>query len=151
MVAGSNPHMTVILPPTTFPTEFRVQYLNPDFITRDAPRPVIQSAPTQIRFNQKATLRVTIPSSLLHGTIQGTCHIRLRIFPTKSPLVSLMDLGYVTHAQHSNSRLVFLEHTLLGNTLEITAPPNNNIFPPAPAWLFLVADGVYSEGVQVMV
>lgn len=62
-----------------------------------------------------------------------------------------MDLGYVTHAQHSNSRLVFLENTLRGNTLEITAPPNNNIYPPGPAWLFLVADGVYSEGVQVMV
>jgi hypothetical protein len=62
-----------------------------------------------------------------------------------------MDMGYATHAQHANSRLVFLEHTLIGNNLEITAPPNNNIYPPGPAWLFLVADGVYSEGVQVMV
>ncbi|KAJ6521487.1 glyoxal oxidase N-terminus-domain-containing protein [Mycena vulgaris] len=135
IVAGSNPHPAVVLPPTTFPTEFRVEYLNPDFITNNTPRPVIRSAPTQIRFNQKATLKVTVPPSLLLGKIK----------------VSLMDLGYVTHAQHSNSRLVFLDHTLLGNTLEITAPPNNNIYPPGPAWLFLVADGIYSEGVQVMV
>ncbi|KAF8205560.1 glyoxal oxidase precursor [Mycena galopus ATCC 62051] len=137
MVAGSNPHPAVVEPPTTlsFPTEFRVQYLNPDFITNNAPRPLIQSAPTQILFNKKATLKVTVPPSLLLGEIK----------------VSLMDLGYVTHAQHSNSRLVFLEHTLVGNTLEITAPPNNNIYPPGPAWLFLVADGVYSEGVQIMV
>ncbi|KAJ7767040.1 glyoxal oxidase N-terminus-domain-containing protein [Mycena maculata] len=137
MVAGSNPHPAVVLPPTTlqFPTEFRVQYLNPDFITNNDPRPVIQSSPTQISFNQKATFKVAIPPSLLIGDIK----------------VSLMDLGYVTHAQHSNSRLVFLEHTLLGNNLEVTAPPNNNIYPPGPAWLFLVADGVHSEGVQVMV
>ncbi|KAJ7811613.1 glyoxal oxidase precursor [Mycena olivaceomarginata] len=128
MVSGSNPQPAVVLPPATFPTEFptefRVEYLNPDFITKNAPRPVIHSAPTQILFNQRATLKVTIPSSLLFGQIK---------------------------AQHANSRLVFLEHTLVGNTLTITAPPNGNIFPPAPAWLFLVADGVHSEGVQVMV
>ncbi|KAJ6488351.1 glyoxal oxidase precursor [Mycena vulgaris] len=136
MVAGSNPHTTVVLPPAEYPTEFRVEYLNPDFITNDAPRPVIQSAPTQIQFNQRVALNVTIPPSLLGGQIR----------------VSLMDLGYVTHALHANSRLVFLQHTLLSNnTLQITAPPNNNIYPPGPAWLFLVADGVYSEGVQVMV
>ncbi|KAJ7136302.1 glyoxal oxidase precursor [Mycena crocata] len=135
MVAGSNPHPAVVLPPTTFPTEFRVEYLNPDFITNNTPRPVIHKSPTQIHFNQKASLTVNIPPSLLRGVIK----------------VSLMDLGYVTHAQHSNSRLVFLEHSLRGNTLQITAPPNNNIYPPGPAWLFLIADGVYSEGVQVMV
>ncbi|KAJ7792441.1 hypothetical protein B0H14DRAFT_2931004 [Mycena olivaceomarginata] len=120
MVSGSNPQPAVVLPPTTFPTEFRVEYLNPDFITQNAPRPVIHSAPTQILFNQRATLQVTIPPSLLFGQIK----------------VSLIDMGY---------------HTLVGNTLTITAPPNENIFPPAPAWLFLVADGVHSEGVQVMV
>ncbi|KAJ7819906.1 glyoxal oxidase N-terminus-domain-containing protein [Mycena olivaceomarginata] len=135
MVSGSNPQPAVVLPPTTFPTEFRVEYLNPDFITQNAPCPVIHSAPTQILFNQKGTLKVTIPPSLLFGQIK----------------VSLIDMGYATHAQHANSRLVFLEHTLVSNTLTITAPLNGNIFPPAPAWLFLVADGVHSEGVQVMV
>ncbi|KAJ7827593.1 glyoxal oxidase N-terminus-domain-containing protein [Mycena leptocephala] len=126
MVAGSNPHPAVVLPPTTFPTEFRVEYLSPDFITSNLPRPIIRSAPTQIHFNQKTTLKVTVPQNLLFGQIK----------------VSLMDMGYATHAQHANSRLVFLEHTLIGNNLEITAPPNNNIYPPGPAWLFLVADGV---------
>ncbi|KAJ6501963.1 glyoxal oxidase precursor [Mycena sanguinolenta] len=135
MVAGSNTVPAVVGPPALFPTEFRVQYLNPDFITNNSPRPVIHSSPTQILFNQKATLKVTVPPSLNLRETQ----------------VSLMDMGYVTHAQHANSRLVFLEHTLIGNTLEITSPPNNFIYPPGPAWIFLVADGVYSEGVQVMV
>jgi hypothetical protein len=83
MVAGSIPRPAVILA-TTFPTEFRVEYLNPDFITNNAPRPVIRSAPTQIRFNQKATLKVTIPPSLLLGKIKGTFRVRLMIFPTKT-------------------------------------------------------------------
>ncbi|KAJ6451698.1 glyoxal oxidase N-terminus-domain-containing protein [Mycena vitilis] len=135
MVAGSNPQPAVILPPATFHTEFRVEYLIPSFIANNNPRPIIQSAPTQLLFNQKASLNITVPPSLLAGVVK----------------VSLMDLGYVTHSQHSNSRLVFLEHTLAGDTLEITAPPNNNIYPPGPAWIFLVADGVYSEGVQVVV
>ncbi|KAJ7072700.1 glyoxal oxidase precursor [Mycena amicta] len=137
MVAGSNPNPAVIAPGVIpFATEFRVEYLTPDFIAKNAPRPAIQSAPTKILFNQRATLKVTVPLSLLLlGPIQ----------------VSLMDMGYVTHAQHSNSRLVFLDHTLIGTTLTITAPPNSNIFPPGPAWIFLVANGVYSEGVQVMI
>ncbi|KAJ7185690.1 glyoxal oxidase precursor [Mycena filopes] len=139
MVSGSNSNPAVLLPggPAKFPTEFRVEYLTPDFITNHAPRPVIQSAPTKLAFNAKATLKVSVPPSLLSGQIK----------------VSLMDLGYVTHAQHANSRLVFLEHTLnpVTGTLQITAPPNNNIYPPGPAWIFVVADGVYSEGVQVMV
>ncbi|KAJ7918213.1 glyoxal oxidase precursor [Mycena leptocephala] len=95
MVAGSNPHPAVVLPPTTFPTEFRVERSDAN------------------SFNQKTTLKVTVPQNLLFG------QIRVRL-----------DL---VHA-HS-----------IGNNLEITAPPNNNIYPPGPAWLFLVADGVYSE------
>ncbi|KAJ7636284.1 glyoxal oxidase precursor [Roridomyces roridus] len=137
MISGSNPHPVVVQPPTTlsFPSEFRAEYLNPDFITNNSPRPLIHYSPSQIGFNQKATLTVTIPRSLSAGDFQ----------------VSLMDMGYVTHAHHSNSRLVFLEHTLHGDVLEITAPPNNYVYPPGPAWLFVVADGVWSEGVQVMV
>jgi hypothetical protein len=81
MVSGSNPQPAVVLPPATFPTEFptefRVEYLNPDFITKNAPRPVIHSAPTQILFNQRATLKVTIPPSLLFGQIKGTSPIVL--------------------------------------------------------------------------
>ncbi|KAJ7627324.1 immunoglobulin E-set, partial [Roridomyces roridus] len=120
----------------SFPTEYRVEYLNPDFITNNSPRPVISKSPAQLAFNAQGTLTVTIPASLASGEIQ----------------VSLMDMGYITHAWHANSRLVFLENTLSGNnTLTITAPPNGNIYPPGPAWIYVVADGVWSVGVQVMI
>lgn len=63
-----------------------------------------------------------------------------------------MDLGYVTHGTHANSRMVYLE-TLrrLDNVLIVAGPPNVNIYPPGPGWLYVVVDGVPSEGVKVMV
>ena len=63
-----------------------------------------------------------------------------------------MDLGYVTHGTHANSRMVYLE-TLqrLDNLLIVTGPPNVNIYPPGPGWLYVVFDDVPSEGVKVMV
>lgn len=136
MIGGSNPHPAVLTPEQSkFPTEFRIQYLNPDFITSGAPRPEIVSVPEKILFNQKAVLKVKIPAN----------------FAVNDVKVSLMDLGYTTHGQNGNSRLVFLEHTLRGNTLEITAPPNNNIYPPGPAFIFIVVDGIHSKGIKLMV
>ena len=72
MVAGSNPHPAVLtIEQSKFPTEFRVQSLNPDFITNNAPRPAIITAPKQILFNQKTSLKVNIPASLEAGTLKG--------------------------------------------------------------------------------
>jgi len=65
-----------------------------------------------------------------------------------------MDLGYVTHAIHANSRLVYLVVSLSsGNvgTLTITGPPNGNIYPPGPGWIYFVVNGVPSKGTKVMV
>lgn len=65
-----------------------------------------------------------------------------------------MDLGYVTHAVHANSRLVYLAASFLttdNESLTITAPPNGNIYPPGPAWLYLVVDSVPSTGVKVLI
>lgn len=65
--------------------------------------------------------------------------------------VALMDLGYVTHAVHANSRLVYLTNSLSGETLTVTGPPNGNVYPPGPGWLYLLVDGVPSTGMMVMV
>lgn len=68
--------------------------------------------------------------------------------------VALMDLGYVTHAVHANSRLVYLAASLSttdNESLTVAAPPNGNIYPPGPAWLYIVVDGVPSTGVKVLI
>lgn len=64
-----------------------------------------------------------------------------------------MDFGYATHGVHANSRLVWLRHEVVdyGTKLSVTAPPNNRIYPPGPGWLFVVVDGIPSEGAQIMI
>lgn len=64
-----------------------------------------------------------------------------------------MDLGFVTHAVHANSRLVYLVAKLEGDghTLTIKGPPNSGIYPPGPGWLYVVVGDVPSIGVKIMV
>jgi hypothetical protein len=52
---------------------------------------------------------------------------------------------------HANLRLVYLVSSLDADTLVVTGPPNANIYPPGPGWIFVIVDGVPSEGVMVMV
>jgi len=65
--------------------------------------------------------------------------------------VVLMDLGYVTHAVHANSRLVHLACSVSGDMMMVTGPPNGKIYPPGPGWLYIVADGIPSIGIEIMV
>jgi hypothetical protein len=75
-------------------------------------------------------------------------------FLTHTHPVALMDLGYVTHAVHANCRLVYLVASLSTSdmeTLTITGPPNGNVYPPGPGWLYIVVDQVPSTGTKVMI
>lgn len=63
-----------------------------------------------------------------------------------------MDLGFVTHGVHSNSRLVYLVNSVItDDEISVTGPPNGEIYPPGPGWIYAVVDGVPSVGVKVMV
>ena len=65
----------------------------------------------------------------------------------------MMDFGFVTHATHSNSRLIYLvaKPEEDGYTLSITGPPDGAKYPPGPGWLFVVIGDVPSTGVKIMV
>ncbi|PPQ67459.1 hypothetical protein CVT24_011516 [Panaeolus cyanescens] len=66
--------------------------------------------------------------------------------------VALMDLGFVTHAVHTNSRLVYLECSVQDEgLLSVTGPPNTYVYPPGPGWLYVVADEIPSVGIKIMV
>ena len=63
-----------------------------------------------------------------------------------------MDFGFVTHAVHANSRMVYLKATSLNDDiLTVRGPPNGNVYPPGPGWLHVVVDGIPSKGMKVMV
>ncbi|KAJ7476871.1 glyoxal oxidase precursor [Mycena galericulata] len=134
LLAGSNPNPHLNLT-VKFSTEYRVQYLNPPYMFLE--RPTLAGVPTQIAFDGNFTVRVTIPK-------------RVAAFPIQ---VALMDLGFSSHAFHSSQRLVWLEATLSHDrtSLEIRGPPNNRVYPPGPAYIFLTVGDTTSIGAHVMV
>lgn len=154
MIAGSNPNLD--RSEVAYGTEYRVEWLRPPYMT--AERPVIEDAPRTMGFGERLKIHVTIPSHLggkdnvagqsffLCPTLCGPCKL-IQV------AVSLMDLGFVTHAVHANSRLVHLvaKHEGDGHTLIIEGPPNSGVYPPGPGWLYVVVGGVSSKGVKIMV
>lgn len=69
-------------------------------------------------------------------------------------LVALMDLGFATHAVHMDQRFVGLVSVLSADqtTLEVTGPPSSSIYPPGPAYLYVVTDsGVPSFGHKTLI
>ena len=65
-----------------------------------------------------------------------------------------MDLGFVTHSIHMNSRLVYLDFDVSSdspNRLTVRSPSSSGIYPPGPGWLFLVVEDIWSVATQVMV
>ncbi|KAI0082827.1 copper radical oxidase [Panus rudis PR-1116 ss-1] len=134
MVAGSNPNLD--RSEEKYGTEYRVEWINPPYIGME--RPVIPEGsvkPRMLGFGQNVQLQIALPSGASSPYIQA----------------ALMDFGYVTHAVHANSRLVYLDTSLNGQILTITGPPDGGVYPPGPAWLFVVVDGVPSTGFKLMV
>ncbi|KLO18541.1 copper radical oxidase [Schizopora paradoxa] len=132
MIAGSNPNLD--RSEQAYGTEYRVEWLQPPYL--NAERPVIQSIPNMIKLGETVKMTVHLPANANVDTLKVSC----------------MDLGFVTHAVHANSRLVYLVAKMLdGQTLEVTGPPNANVYPPGPAWIYLVVDGIPSIGTKVMI
>ncbi|KAF8058616.1 glyoxal oxidase N-terminus-domain-containing protein [Lyophyllum atratum] len=133
-IAGSNPNLG-ILNDTRLPAEFRVEYLNPPYMS--LARPVLHNVPKTLPFNHVFTVPIDVPASLKAVTVQ----------------VALMDLGFSSHAFHSSSRLVFMHAVLAPDrkSVTITTPPNNRVFPPGPGYIFITVDGVTSTGAHVLV
>lgn len=119
------------------------------------PRPRILDVPKKVGFGKQFTVPVSIPTDLQVKKVQGEAHntslpeARLNnLLP-----VTLVDLGFSTHAFHSSARLVFLDHQLSDDrrSLTFTIPPHPNIYPPGPAYIFLTVDDISSEGREVLV
>lgn len=148
--AGSNPNgQTVVGPNVKFPSEFRVTTLDPPFMFVD--RPVLGRVPPKLAFGSTFTVPVTVPRSLAARKIQGRFYAVV-ILLADTRAVSLMDLGFSSHAFHSGARLVFMDARLSSDrrSLTFTTPPSGRVYPPGPAFVFLTVDDVSSESVMIM-
>ena len=63
----------------------------------------------------------------------------------------LMDFGFSTHSIHQDLRAVELEASALSRDVLVNSPPNAPVYPPGPAWIFVLVNGVPSVGKQIMV
>ncbi|KAI0034516.1 copper radical oxidase [Vararia minispora EC-137] len=133
MIAGSNPNLD--RSEVEYGTEYRVEWLRPPYM--DAERPALDNVPELLGFGQTIEVGVHLPASVQPSDVK----------------VSLMDLGYVTHAVHANSRLVYLQVSVSDDKqkLTITGPPSGDVYPPGPGWLYVVAGGVPSVGRKIIV
>ncbi|KAL1721095.1 glyoxal oxidase N-terminus-domain-containing protein [Schizophyllum commune] len=130
MIAGSNPNLD--RSEMKYGTEYRVEWLAPPYMQEE--RPEIKDTTLNLPFGKDVAVKVDFPKG------------------AKEVKVALMDLGYVTHAVHANSRLVYLQITRRDDgVLEVAAPPSGKVYPPGPGFLYVVADGVPSKGIKVMV
>ena len=145
MIAGSNPvAMPVSSSNTAFPydTEFRVQIYTPPYLQGvdpdERPKIIKLSSTTLTADSQTFTISLTAP--------EGVQHIK----------VALYHGGFVTHSLHMSHRMLFLDHIgwQRGSTeqeLTVTMPPDNNVAPPGPYVVYVVADRVPSIGEFVVV
>ncbi|KAJ7840224.1 glyoxal oxidase N-terminus-domain-containing protein [Mycena leptocephala] len=134
MLAGSNPNNDVTT--VKYPTEYRrvLEFYSPPYM--NVARPSYTGLPATINYNVTFNLAVTLPAN------------------TTSVTVALMDLGFATHGVHMDQRLVQLVSTLSVDkkTLTVKAPPTGAIYPPGPAYLYVVTStGAPSFGHKTLV
>ncbi|PLW50330.1 hypothetical protein PCANC_05649 [Puccinia coronata f. sp. avenae] len=147
LTAGSNPNADYIAPNTAnypYATEYRAEKFYPDYFNRARPTP--SGLPTTLSYGGNY-FNVSLKSSDLGKQSSAL---------SKS-IVSVVRTGYSTHAMNMGQRYLQLNSTYTLNddgsgVLHVSQmPPCVACFPPGPAMMFVVVDGVPSIGVMVMV
>lgn len=144
--SGSNPNADYVSPGTagyTYPTEYRVERFYPDFYTATRPQPT--GLPTSLSYGG-SYFDVQLSSSDV-GPLSNLDNTK----------VVLIRPGFSTHAMNMGQRYVQLNSTFTASSsgsavLHVSqVPPNPAILTPGPALIFVVVNGVPSEGQWVTV
>jgi hypothetical protein len=146
MVAGSNPVQMPMLQPDAndpYVTEFRVEQFVPTYMNggTNKYRPSgLQLSSTTIRAGSS-----TFPLSF-----------NAELNSAKTLQIVLYHGGFVTHSVHMGHRMLYLDFTgwapgTYHQNILVTGPPNNNVAPPGPYLVFVVTDGLPSQGQFVQV
>ncbi|KAJ7212462.1 glyoxal oxidase N-terminus-domain-containing protein [Mycena haematopus] len=150
LLAGSNPNVDITIG-TEYQTEYR-PYYSPAYLSK--PRPSYSGLPATVNYNSKFTLRVQLLPDTTGVTGTHVSDPLNRKPPVLTKTVALMDLGFATHGVHMDQRFVKLVSKLSADkkTLTVTGPPTSRIYPPGPAFLYVVTtSGVPSFGHKTIV
>ncbi|KAG9127444.1 hypothetical protein FRC07_013761 [Ceratobasidium sp. 392] len=133
LIAGSNPNADVENRP--YKTEYQIEYISPPYMTKV--RPTYTGLPTTWNYGQVIALAFTAAASINPPVL----------------LCALHDPGFATHGVHMDMRMVKLQCSLSANrkSLSVTGPPNAAVYPPGPAWLYVIANGVPSKATRVLI
>ncbi|KAK5164244.1 uncharacterized protein LTR77_009938 [Saxophila tyrrhenica] len=145
MVAGSNPWAVPVLeatPDYPYITDFRVEIYTPAYLSGDN----ANRRPTNVKLS---TLSLVAGSE----TFAVDCDVPAAVQTIK---IAPYHGGFVTHSLHMSHRMLFLDIEGFQpgaeqQSLTVSMPPNNNVAPPGPYVVYVVADGVPSIGQFVMV
>ncbi|KAI0305706.1 glyoxal oxidase [Multifurca ochricompacta] len=144
LVAGSNPNSDYVDSGVPYPTEYRIEKFYPTYFSQRRPAPT--GIPASLGYGGPF-FNLSLSASDLFNDTENV----------KRSKVVVMRTGFSTHTMNMGQRLVQLEHSYTVDvegsaTLHCSAvPPNPAIFPPGPAFLFVVVDGVPSVGIPIMV
>ncbi|KAK7048253.1 hypothetical protein R3P38DRAFT_1856353 [Favolaschia claudopus] len=145
LIAGSNPNVDVNLT-AHFPTTYKAEIFYPPYFAATT-RPVPSGIPSTISYGGDP-FDVTIPAASYSGKGNDAA---------ANTTVALIRPGWTTHALSYGQRYLQLNNTYTVNsdssiTLHVSqAPPNSNLFQPGPAFVFVVVNGVPSNGTAVIV
>ncbi|THH26892.1 hypothetical protein EUX98_g7297 [Antrodiella citrinella] len=139
-IAGSNPNVDVNTS-TVFPTTYQAEIFYPSYFAATT-RPVATGIPSTISYGGPS-FDLTISASSYSGSANDAA---------ANTTVVIQRGGFTTHGMNMGQRLLQLNNTFTVNrdgsyTLHVSqAPPNANLFQPGPAMLFVVVDGIPSNG-----
>jgi len=145
LVAGSNPNVDVNLT-TVFPTTYKAEIFYPPYFSATT-RPVPSGIPTNLSYGG-SSFDITVPASSYSGSGNDAAD---------NTTVVVVRPGWTTHGMNMGQRFLQLNNTYTVNsdgslTLHTAQmPPNANIFQPGPAMVFVVVNGIPSNGTFVIV
>ncbi|KAG6889221.1 hypothetical protein C0992_006033 [Termitomyces sp. T32_za158] len=144
LIAGSNPNVDVNTT-TYFNTEYRAEIFYPHYFNA-ATRPTPSGVPNTISYGGPS-FDITIPASSYSGSSNAAA---------ANTTVALVRGGFTTHAMNMGQRYVQLNNTYTVQTngtivLHVAQAPNPNIIQPGPALLFVVVNGIPSNGTMVLI
>ena len=119
---------------SAYPTEYRVEIFSPPYMSADA-RPTITSSPPAVGYNSTFQVQATLSGISVKGKTQ----------------VVLSHPGFHTHGVAMGQRMVMMEFAPVADTasIQVTSPSNASVMPPGVYLLFVVNNGIPSEGVWI--
>ena len=141
LVGGSNPHIYYNFSGVKYPTDLSLEAFSPDYLDPGSsnyrPKIVSSSLPAlELSYGKKFTLKFTVDK--LSNTVA----------------VTMIAPPFTTHSFSMNQRLLVLNSSKVsssssGYEIEVMAPATGVLAPAGYYMMFVVNDGIPSEGIWV--